>query len=180
MRHYVKKEPGVTEQWRDVPGYEGLYQVSSNGDVRRWYKRSKKWGTVKQVGNRGYNNKHFCVNLYKDGKRGQTTVLRLVALAFFPEQMKGDAVAVHRNGLHSDNSLRNLRIMSKRESGMVRSINRRRAVMKINRDGEAVDIYPSIAAACRDTGLAKQTIYRHCNHRPTRGLPDGISFSWDI
>ena len=180
MRHYAKKEPDTPERWRDVPGYEGLYQASSDGKVRRWYPRSRKWRTVKIVTGRGYGKKNHVVNLYKDGQRSQSTVLRLVALAFYPERMRGDAVAVHRNGLHSDNSLRNLLIMNKRESGLVRPDGRRRAVMKLNRDGEAVAIYPSIAAACRGTGLAKQTIYRHCEHKPTRGLPDGVSFSWDI
>ena len=176
--HGLKREPDAPERWRDVPGYEGLYQVSSNGRVRRWYARSRKWHTVKIVTGRGYGQKNCVVNLYKDGQRTQSTVLRLVALAFCPERMQGDAVAVHRNGLHSDNSLRNLVIMTKRESGAIRPICRRRAVVKVDRDGQPIDLYPTIAAACRASGLAKKTIYRHCNRETTLPLPWGISYRW--
>ena len=77
------------EVWKDVPGYEGLYQVSNCGNVRsldRLIKRKGqgdlplKGGTVKQFSNKGYK----VVTLSKESKLKQFKVHRLVALAFIP------------------------------------------------------------------------------------------------
>lgn len=177
MRNQAPRLPQVPEVWQDVPGYGGLYQVSSEGRVRKRLEGGG-WRFVKIVEGRGRSGKHQVVNLYMNGQNSQFTVLRVVALAFCPDRMTGDAVAVHRNGLHTDNSLRNLMILTNRECGLRQKISRRRAVCMIDSDGEPLEIYPTIAAACRATGLAKKTIYRHCNKKPNRGLPDGVSFEW--
>ena len=173
----MRKEKPAPEVWRDVPGYGGLYQASSEGRVRRRLEGGG-WRMVKIVDGRGYGGRHQVVNLHVNGHNYQTTVLRVVALAFRPDRMTGDAVAVHRNGLHSDNTLRNLVIMTNRENGLRRNISRRRAVCKIDRDGEPLELFASISAASRATGLATKTIYRHCNKKPTRALPDGVTFEW--
>ena len=177
MRNRATQQRQAAEVWRDVPGYGGLYQASSEGRVRKRLEGGG-WRMVKIVDGRGYGGRHQVVNLYMDGHNVQTTVLRVVAMAFYPERMIGDAVAVHRNGLHTDNSLRNLMILSNRENGLRRNISRRRAVCMIDSGGEPREIYPSIRAACRATGLAVKTIYRHCNQLPTRPLPDGVTFEW--
>ena len=62
--------------WSDIKGYEGLYQVSSHGEVRSFMS-----GKVLKTWNRkGYPS----VNLYKDGIKTIFHVHRLVALAFIP------------------------------------------------------------------------------------------------
>lgn len=63
--------------WKDIEGYEGLYQVSTLGRVK-----NSRTGRVLKVGKIG--NGYLIVNLYKDGKRTNYKVHRLVAQAFIP------------------------------------------------------------------------------------------------
>ena len=172
-----KKDVEAPERWRDVPGFGGWYQASTEGRIRKRLDGGG-WRMVKIVTGRGYSGRTHVVNLYLDGHNTQTTVQRVVAMTFCPDKMKDDAVVIHRNGCHSDNSLRNLKIITKGQSCKVRHISRRRPVMKVNQDGEPIELYPTIAAACRASGLSKKTIYRHCNREPTLLLPWGVSYRW--
>ena len=73
------------EEWRDVPGYEGLYQVSNYGRVKSLnYKRTGREKLLKPgVDGRGY----LRVILYKDGKVKHPRVHRLTAQAFMPNPL---------------------------------------------------------------------------------------------
>lgn len=68
--------------WNDIPGYEGLYQVSNTGRVRSLnYKRTGKTKALKQCTDKdGYKKVVLC----KDGKYKTYYIHRLVALAFIP------------------------------------------------------------------------------------------------
>ena len=67
-------------KWKDIPGYEGLYQVSNIGEVKSLnYKRTGKSHLLKQAKDRdGY----FKVILVKDKKHKNKSVHRLVAETF--------------------------------------------------------------------------------------------------
>lgn len=70
------------EVWRDIPGYEGKYQVSNIGNVRSLhYRNTNKAQRLNSVINEGGYN---IVGLSKDGKSKQYKVHRLVAEAFIP------------------------------------------------------------------------------------------------
>lgn len=106
--------PVVDEEWRDIPGYEGCYQVSSIGRVRSLDRRARRRhhsgrqfecqlrGRVLslQYGGTGY----LQVAL---GRGNIRMVHRLVALAFIGPVPPGHEVR-HRNGDKTDNSLANL------------------------------------------------------------------------
>ena len=70
------------EEWRDIKGYEGLYQVSSWGRVKSFnYKNTGKEGIfTMKPDNRGY----LIVTLYKNEKRKHYSMHKLVAEAFIP------------------------------------------------------------------------------------------------
>ena len=74
----------MTELWRDINGYEGLYQVSNYGrvrsiSVRNQYGEKQRIKILKQHDNgRGY----LKVSLSKNGKVKHSRVHRLVAEAF--------------------------------------------------------------------------------------------------
>ena len=91
------------EQWRDVDGYEGMYQVSDLGRVR-----SLKYGRVKVL--RAYKNRYgyLKVFLWKDGKRYNIYVHRLVANAFIPNSDESKNEINHINEVKTDNRASNL------------------------------------------------------------------------
>ena len=170
--------PRPPERWRDIPGYEGKYQASTEGRIRRIYADGSKL-VLKQYERNGTNGKQHTVNLYSlDGKQRPSTVLRLVALTWMPEQARTGAV-VHRNGLHSDNSVRNIAILTPKELGTRFGGVRRKAVCMVDQHGKVLEIYPSVTAASLDVKVARDTIVRHCEKKGTRPLPNGISFIWD-
>ena len=63
------------ELWKDIKGYEGIYQISNLGKV--YSLKSKKF-LKSQFNNKGY----VTIDLYKGGKGKRFFVHRLVAQAF--------------------------------------------------------------------------------------------------
>lgn len=67
----------MMEEWKKIPGYEGLYEVSNMGNVRN-VRRNKLLRLSKT------NNRYIRVSLCKNGIKTGLTVHRLVAEAFLP------------------------------------------------------------------------------------------------
>ncbi len=91
----------MMENWKDIPGYEGRYQVSDQGRVKSFCRRAE--GVLLRPGRMPEG--HLSVAL---GKGNSQTVHRLVLLAFVgapPEKHE----CLHGNGIPSDNRLENLR-----------------------------------------------------------------------
>lgn len=99
------------EIWKDVPGYEGMYQVSNMGNVRgldRYSdsdKRQKLKGKMMafHIHHKGY----IKVLLTKNGQAKMKFVHILVAAAFIGPTPKGKQVN-HMNGKKADNRPENL------------------------------------------------------------------------
>ncbi|MDQ0197947.1 NUMOD4 domain-containing protein [Neobacillus ginsengisoli] len=79
------------EEWRDVVGYEGKYEVSNFGEVRRILKDGET-RLMSLNGNEFYND-HVSVCLTKNGVNKTIGAHRLVAEAFIPipKKYKGKA-----------------------------------------------------------------------------------------
>lgn len=94
-----------SESWRDVPGYEGRYEVSDLGRIR-----NSRSGVVLQpyVANACG---HVRVTLYgANGSRWQPWVHRVVLLAWVGDPPDEEhAFALHENDEPDDNTLGNLR-----------------------------------------------------------------------
>ena len=93
------------EIWKDIEGYEGLYQVSDSGRVKSLnYKSTGKKVCLKQQKN---NKGYLLVSLYKDGERKFYLVHRLVAQAFVPN-LEGYQVVNHKDENPLNNCANNL------------------------------------------------------------------------
>lgn len=93
----------TTEEWRDIPGFEGLYQVSNLGGV--YSIRSKKALALNKTVD-GY----LAVNLCKSGKTTRFRVHRLVMQVFVGD-CPGGSVVDHINRIRTDNRLWNLQYL---------------------------------------------------------------------
>lgn len=107
------------ETWKDIPGYEGYYQVSDLGNVRS-LDRVVKAGNGSFV-KRGQLLKpairksgHLQVRLYRNGSRC-VEVHTLVGSAFIGPRPVGYEVC-HNNGIPSDNRLHNIRYGTQSEN----------------------------------------------------------------
>ena len=103
------------EEWRDIPGYEGLYQVSNLGRIRslidKKYDLNEK---VVKIINRekmlkqNLTKKGYCnVKLYKNGKGETYKIHRLVAETFIPNPENKPQVN-HIDGNKQNNCVSNL------------------------------------------------------------------------
>ena len=98
------------EVWKDVLGFQGIYQASNLGRIK-----SLKFGREKilkpRINARGY----FLVMLCKDGVQKNHYIHRLVYEAFNGKIPQG-LVVNHLNEIKTDNHLNNLEICSHREN----------------------------------------------------------------
>lgn len=96
-------------EWRDIPGYEGLYQVSDTGEVCR-SANSPKCKTERAIRPQRGSNGYLAVSLSRDSKVHQIGIHRLVMWAFIGPQ--NSLWVNHKNGVKSDNRLANLEYLT--------------------------------------------------------------------
>ena len=92
----------MNEEWRDVKGYEGLYQVSNKGNAR-----SLRFNKTKVLKQARATNGYLFVNLFKDKKAKPCRIHRLVAEAFIPNPYNLPCVN-HKDETRDNNNLENL------------------------------------------------------------------------
>lgn len=103
----------MEEIWKDIPSYEGYYQVSNKGNFRSLPRRVK----YKNSGMRNYPSKSLLTEttkdnyqrivLMKDGVKTRYQAHRLVALAFIPN-LDNKPFINHIDGNKSNNAVTNL------------------------------------------------------------------------
>lgn len=158
------------EEWRDVVGYEGLYQVSSEGRVKS-LERTDRFGRVvkervlkQDVTHDGY----LRVCLYASDKRKWFRVHRLVCEAF-RENPEDKPEVNHIDEDKTNNNAVNLEWCTRKENINHGSRNERarkaksKSVGQYTRDGELIKIWPSTIEAKRQAGFNCGHIYSVAN-----------------
>ncbi len=169
----------MKEVWKDVIGYEGIYQISNLGRVMRLASSIR---VVDQKQNRVYvkpiskkiikqnkdNNGYWLVNLSARPVR----VHRILAMAFLPKR-SGANVVNHIDGNKSNNSLINLEWCTPKENSR-HAINtglfkvsfpkHNTPVEMLDEDTNVLECFNSIKDACRRFGFGyRGSITEVCN-----------------
>lgn len=116
----------MKEIWKDIPNYEGLYQVSNLGRVKslarkNWMKRN---GCYRNVNEKilkqnltGYKLNYYSVCLSKNGEFKSHKTHKLVAIVFLNHIPCGHKIVVdHINENSLDNRLINLQLLTNIEN----------------------------------------------------------------
>ena len=114
------------EVWKDVVGYEGLYQVSDKGRVK-----SLKFGKEKILKPEKLKNGYLRVNLYKNEKQKHFLVHRLVALTFLRNPQNLSDIN-HKDEDKTNNSVQNLEFCDRKYNCNFGSRNQRVAEKNTN------------------------------------------------
>lgn len=103
------------EVWRDIPEYEGLYQVSNLGRVKSLKQNKELILKPRMVGPK--NKRYLEVVLYRNNKTKPYRVHQLVAIAFLNHVPNGHKVIVnHLDENKLNNNLENLEITTNRKN----------------------------------------------------------------
>ena len=111
------------EEWKDIPEYEGLYQISNLGRVKSLKRKADNGTNIRTVKEKILKQSPFSgsdylrVGLTKNGKIKTKRVHQLVAIAFLGHNPKQNKIVVdHINNDKSDNRLENLQLLTQRQN----------------------------------------------------------------
>ena len=161
----------MVEEWKDIPGYEGLYQASTAGRVRtcegkttssaRFKVRVWKQRIMKQKITANSKGRKDCrVELWKNGKHKTYLVSRLVAMTWcngYSDQLTVN----HIDGNPLNNSYLNLEWVSKTENikhGFENGLYHKQKRCGLKRSDGNILFYRSQAQASRHIGRTNNYI----------------------
>ena len=173
------------EEWRDVVGYEGRYQVSSMGRVKSLERKVRHWRGGERIqkerilkpsnDRRGY----LLVSLCDGEKRKTFSVHRLVCQAFH-ENPDNKPQVNHINEIKTDNRACNLEWCTCKQNvnhgtRTERSAKARsKPVGQYTLDGELVKIWQSPCEAGKQIGLSDSHVSKVANGK----LKTAYGFIW--
>lgn len=177
----------MEEIWKDIEGYEGLYQVSNIGRV----KSLKRTVNHKRLGVYTINERilsaadkglgYMVVGLSKNGKTKTLRVHRLVAKAFIPNPKKFDLIN-HKDKNTSNNIVSNLEWCDYQynntyaDHSEVSSIALSKPVIQYTMDGKFVARYYGAVEAEKKTGICRTCIRDCCRGK----LQSSGGFRWKL
>lgn len=162
----------MEEIWKDVVGYEGLYQISNLGNVKSLnYNHT---GKERILAKKHHKSGYVTVTLCKNGKHKNKSIHILVAMAFIPNRFSlpcvnhidGDKennfvdnlewVTYSQNTMHAIQT--GLRVDSNMRGVMGPANKNSRPVRQYTKDGEIVKVWPCVSDAARFYGCNPCTI----------------------
>ena len=157
----------MSNDWRDIPGYNGMYQISRMGEVRSWRKyNGERRDTPVPVSAHKSSAKKRARHVHlraPDGSIKKASVLGLMAKVWLGGAPPG-MVPYHKNRDSGDSCLNNIGFLTKTQLGkFTGGRDNRKPVAKIDRDGNVVEIYPSITAAAKANFMSFSSVSQRCH-----------------
>ena len=167
----------ILEVWKDIPGYEGLYQVSNMGNVKSLFRYKKQLKPM--MTNSGY----LQINLFKNKIRKVFLVHRLVAIVFLDNPQNKEEVN-HIDECKTNNKLSNLEWVTRTENSYHgtrierqkkhtdyknRKVNNRnqikacsKPIAQYDKNGNFIKTWNSASEFCRENGKTSISSIRRC------------------
>lgn len=170
----------MRETWKDITGYEGLYQVSNFGRVKSLERYRNNHGKQQFVpesikATRKDKQGYLLLDLYKDNKQKTIRVHRLVAEHFIENPDNKETVN-HIDGNKANNGANNLEWATFKEQNKHFYIHNLKSEDNINKAVKAMNraqakkvkclnsgvIYESASEAARTIGISGSLVMRCC------------------
>ena len=156
----------MKEEFKDIKGYEGIYQVSNLGRVKSFW-----FGKEKILAGGISNDGYPMIGLCKNKKQKTFKIHRLVAIAFI-DNIENKKTVNHINGIKQDNSVINLEWNNHKENmrhawdnglfnnvGLSASIHKRKIVL----DTSTGIFYSSVKECAKLFGVNYSTLKSKLN-----------------
>ena len=173
---------GTPEEWRDIPGYDGAYQVSWDGRVRSFRYRGKIIDKPHYLTPYEHDNskRHFFKLSRSDGKAADVPITRIMANAWLGGCPKGKVI-YHINGNIRDDCVANIGFITRQKLGKKSGAKgMRRPVAKIDCDGNVVDFYSSAREAAKANYISRSSVTSRCNKKVKNPYNlDGYDYVWE-
>lgn len=134
----------MKEIFKDIPGYEGSYQISNYGNIITIPRERVKGGLLKTFVNK--NNGYLYARLYKNGKGKTVIVHRVVADVFLPK-IDGKDFINHKDKNKTNNKITNLERCDRTYN------NRYSMAVKVGQytlDGNLIKVFDTVIDACKE------------------------------
>lgn len=151
------------EIWRDIPGYEGLYQASSLGRIKSLdRKQSDKFGKIYNYKSKilkpraGKGDGRLAVVLSKNGVTKGFNVHSLIAESFLGTRPEGYFIC-HCDGNNQNNNIENLRYDTSSQNGIDIYRHGGKAPLGVLTPEDVVEIRnKKVATKCTNRKLAEE------------------------
>lgn len=132
----------MTETWKNIEGYEGLYQVSNLGNIRSLvgWDGHKYVNRIKLINQCIGTTPYLFVCLHKDKKQKRFDIHRLVAKAFVPNP-NNLPVVMHIDDNPKNNNVKNLKWGTQKENCNSGAHNQKLSQSMMGKCGELNNFY---------------------------------------
>lgn len=174
------------EVWKDIPNYEGLYQVSNLGRVKSLnYRKTNREKILKER----KSNRYISVALWKDKKRTDTMVHRIVAKVFV-ENNESKPFVNHKDENTYNNNAENLMWCTHKENMNWGTRNERisnsnknnflrcKKVAQFDKNNNFLKIWNSIKEASNELNINRSHISCCCNNKYGRKTCGGYIWKY--
>jgi len=191
VKEATMNEQTDNEQWKDVKGFEGIYQISDHGRLKS-YKKDKSGRILSNINKKGG---YFSVVLCYQRKTRYCRLHVLVAEAFIPNPLNKPAIN-HKDANKQNNFVDNLEWVTPRENSLHAAKNvpasiagmnhynqfvRPKTIEQLSLDGRIIAEYRNSEEAQKATGVCQRNILQVANkteYKPGKTRRQAGGFIW--